>query len=860
MDCDDGERSGAHDAPASYVDIEDLISRMTIDDKAALTAGADMWSTRAIERLGIPSVTVTDGPAGARGPVLPGIGEQSGSLLVPCGTALGATWDADLLERVGEALGQQARTKTARVLLAPTVNIHRSPLAGRTFECYSEDPLLAGRLAAAFVRGAQSQGVATTVKHFVANEQETERMTIDTIVDERSLREIYLRPFEMAVREGGSLGIMTAYNRLNGPYCAEHRELLTDILRGEWGFDGFVVTDWYAGADTVLSSEAGLDLEMPGPARAYGKHLAAAVRDGRVPESRLDDIVRRLLSVWARLGVFDDPVGATPVGDDRPEHRRLAREAAVGATVLLRNEGLLPLDRSGLRRVALIGPNADRLRVAGGGSAEVQAHHHDSLLETLRDALGPDVEIVHRAGCDIERTIPPVEPHMLPGGFTVDVFDGPAVGDQAVARTTRADGRVLLVPRQDPGVPLGPLGFAARGQLVPAQSGPHVISLVQLATGADSGTRLRIDDQIVFDCIARPPGPGDTYFGMGSEELRTEIELEAGRSYEIEVEYVSPRTGWAHGAQIGCRPVISPHALDDAAAAAADADVAIVVVGTNDDWETEGRDRTDLALPGAQRELIERVRTANPATVVVLNTGAPVDVDVLLDAPAVVQAWFGGQEMASALVDVLLGAADPGGRLPITMPRRVIDTPAYGNFPGEHGQVRYGEGLLVGYRWYDTRDIEPAFPFGHGLSYADMRIGSPAVTVTGTTDDPGLSVTIDMSVENVSDREGTAVLQCYLHDVTATVTRPEQELCGFAKARVPAHGRAEVRIVLDRRAFAHWDPGDAYRDARRPGQGGRTLTVELSDESRGWRVSPGPYELRIGRSSRAIDHRVTVTI
>ena len=359
-------------------DIDHLVSQLTIEEKAQLTSGASMWTTHGIDRCGVPSVTVTDGPAGARGPTLPGIGAQVPTLCIPCGSALGATFDPHLLEQLGEALGHQARTKGARVLLAPTVNLPRSPLFGRSFECYSEDPILSGKLAAAFVRGAQSQGVATTVKHFVGNETEFERMTIDTVIDERTLREVYLVPFELAVREGGSLGIMTSYNRVNGSYCAESRWLLQDILREEWGFDGFVVTDWFAGATTRAAAVAGLDLEMPGPARAYGRFLAQAVAEGEVDEADLDRAVSTLLSVFSRLGAFDDePVPSTAV--DLPAHRALARRAASESMVLLKNESrapqsrpLLPLDATSLRSVALIGPNAERTRIMGGGSAEVR--------------------------------------------------------------------------------------------------------------------------------------------------------------------------------------------------------------------------------------------------------------------------------------------------------------------------------------------------------------------------------------------------------------------------------------------------------------------------------------------------------
>src|SRR5690349_7123912 len=318
---------GGEPASAADSDVERLVAALTLDEKAALTAGADMWSTVAVERLGVPSVVVTDGPNGARGATIPGAVDHT-SVCVPCGSALGATWSPEVVERVGAMLGDEARTKTARVLLAPTVNIHRSPLAGRNFECYSEDPFLSGRIAAAFVRGVQSRGVATTVKHFAGNDAEFERNSINSVIDERTLREITLVPFELAVREGGALGIMTAYNRLNGRYCAEHEWLLHDVLRGDWGFEGFVLTDWFGQGSTSGSARAGLDLEMPGPGRIYGPALAAAVRNGEVDAQLLDDAVRHLLTVFGRVGALDDPAGAEPQSVDRPEHRALCRVAA----------------------------------------------------------------------------------------------------------------------------------------------------------------------------------------------------------------------------------------------------------------------------------------------------------------------------------------------------------------------------------------------------------------------------------------------------------------------------------------------------------------------------------------------------
>ena len=347
---------------------------------------------------------VTDGPNGARGSSVLGAGEAT-AVCIPCGSALGATWNPELIERLGAVLGEEALTKGCRILLAPTLNLHRSPLAGRNFECFSEDPLLAGRAAAAYVRGVQSRDVATTPKHLVGNEAELDRYTMSSVIDERALRELYLVPFELAVREGGALGLMTAYNRFNGGYCTEDEALLAGILRGEWGFEGFVVSDWFALGSTTGSPRAGLDLEMPGPGRIYGPALADAVRAGDVDESLLDAMVLRLLTVLDRIGALDDEPDTPERSEDRPEHRALAREAAAESVVLLRNEGVLPLDPGAIGSIAVLGPNADRAQIMGGGSAKLRAHYTVTPLEALREAL-PDAELRHERGCDIDRTAP----------------------------------------------------------------------------------------------------------------------------------------------------------------------------------------------------------------------------------------------------------------------------------------------------------------------------------------------------------------------------------------------------------------------------------------------------------------------
>lgn len=852
-------------------DIEDLLGRMTIEEKASLTTGASLWTTNAVENHGIPPVTVTDGPAGARGPFTPGIGTQVATLCIPCGSALGATFDTGLLEELGRALGHQTRTKSARVLLAPTVNLHRSPLFGRAFECYSEDPLLSGRLAAAFIRGVQTQGVATTVKHFVGNDAEFERMTIDSVIDQRTLREVYLLPFEIAVREGGSLGIMTSYNRMNGTYCAENRWLLQTVLRDEWGFEGFVVTDWFAGTTTEGAARAGLDLEMPAPPRAYGPVLAEAVREGRVDENDLNRAARTLLSVFDRLGALDDePV--EPHAVDLPEHRDLARRAAVESIVMLRNEPvrargrdvatpMLPLTPNGLRSIAVIGPNAERARIMGGGSAEVLPHHRTPIIDVLRERLGTKVRVRHEAGGNIEKTTPIVDPNVVrtpsgDPGFEVVVYDGAIGSGMELVRINRPDGRIMVVGRQDEGVPKSAFHFRATGIVTVETSGQYVFSLVEV-----SPCRLFVNGECVVDGASTIPDRGHSFFGMGSVEISAIVDLTAGRANEIVLECDGGQRQWMHGARVGMQFIEPEDPIRRAVELAAESDIALVVVGTTDEWESEGHDRDTLALPGRQEELIREVVAANPRTVVLVNTGAPVDMSWADDVPAVLQVWFGGQEMGTAVVDVLLGEADPGGRLPTTIPERLEHTPAWGNFPGEHGQVRYGEGVLVGHRWYESRRLPVRYPFGHGLSYTSFDVDAPDLDrdVVDFAANDDASITVHVAVTNTGTRAGTHVVQLYVAPLQAKVGRPPQELKAFGKVHLAAGASKVVSLRLGMRAFAHWDVADTYRGSLRPQVTGER-TVVASTGTGHWRVDPGLYEIRVARSSADIAHSVVVTV
>lgn len=823
--------------------IDELLSGLTLDEKAAITAGVDMWHGAAVDRVELPSIKVTDGPVGARGARWVGTRSACG----PCGSALGATWDPEVVREVGRLLGSEARAKRSNVLLAPTVNLHRYPLAGRNFECYSEDPLLSAALAVAFVDGVQSTGVGACIKHFVANDSEHERHTISSEVGERVLRELLLVPFEAAV-EAGVVSVMSAYNRLNGTYCSEHSWLLRDVLKGEWGFDGVVMSDWW-GTQSSASVEGGQDLEMPGPARHTGAATAQRVRDGELDESVLDDQVRRLLLLAERTGVFSNEPGAEESQSEVPAHRDVLRRAGSSAIVLLRNDPvdgapLVPLPLGRIRRLAVIGPNAAGTALLGGGSAAVNLHRADSILDGLLEALAEpiaagEIDVVHEPGVDATRTAQPVPPDQIrPArpqegavGVTVEYFaNRDLAGEPAVVENHT---NTKLMWMDDDVVPSSGFSVRISGTLTARQDGLHTFGLVTGGTG-----RLLLDGEVLLD-NTEDRRPGAAFFGLGSEEIRADVELVAGSEYELVGEFRSFRDLAVGALLIGMVAPTPPDAVERAVSAATDADAVVLALGLNADWETEGEDRASMELPGGQADLARRVIEANPATVVLVNAGAPVHLDGTEGAAALLHTWYLGQETAGAVADVLLGAVDPGGRLPTTLGRREADWPSFLNYPGDAGRVLYGEELHLGYRGFDARGTVPLFPFGHGLSTTSFEWGAPttsagSVTVAELTGRTALSpdasgVVVRLGVTNVGDRAGSDVVQVYVHDQHSTLRRPEQELRGFAKVHLGPGETQEVRIVLGRRAFAAWDPGAGD-----------------------WAVEPGRFELRVARSSRDV--------
>ena len=796
--------------------LEALLAELTLDEKAALVAGIDLWHTPGAPRAGIPPLKVTDGPSGARGEKWTG----RSAACFPCGTALGATWDPALVREVGARIGNEAKRRRAHVLLAPTVNIHRHPLAGRNFECYSEDPFLSARMAVAYISGVQSQGVGCSVKHFVANDSEFERQSISSEVDERTLREISLAPFDAAVREAGAWSVMTAYNRLHGTYCSEHHWLVTDLLKNEWAFDGLVMSDWFGTHSTAPAANAGLDLEMPGPPQWFGTRLADAVRAGDVDEKSLDDKVLRVLVLLERAGAFDDTESTEEISVDDPEDRAVARRAATGSFVLLKNDdGLLPLDVTGLGLLAVIGPNAGTAIIQGGGSARVSPHEAVTPLAGLR-ARFPDITVEHERGCVSHKRTPPVDARVLDGKLQVSYYAGREregdpvlVEESSLAYFTHMGPVAAEVPNE--------FSVRVRGTLVVPEDGEWTLTLVQAGRA-----RLFLDGQLLVDNW-NPTGRSDAFFGFGSAEVAASVNLVAGERHELEAEFV-PAAPALGGLAIGCLPPSPLDLMERAVALAARADAVVLVVGTDGDWESEGNDRKTMALPPPQDDLVRAVAAANPRTAVVLNAGSPLAQPWIDDVPAVLQCWFAGEEGGNALADVVSGDAAPSGKLPTTFPKRLEDTPAFTNYPGERGKVRYGEGVFVGYRWYDTRDIDPRFCFGHGLSYTSFELREPVW-------DDG-AATVRVSVTNTGSRRGAEVVQCYVRDVEASVARPLHELKAFSKVWLDPGESRSVELVLDERAFAYWD-------------------VDLHD----WRVEPGEFELRIGTSSRDIAHRLGVT-
>lgn len=818
--CDSAETDGG-ECMATGIDdrVQALLATLTLDEKISLLSGKDFWTLPAIERCGIPSLRVSDGPTGLRST------NSDPATVFPVGVALAATWNTPLIESVGGAIGREAIAYDVDVLLAPGVNIQRTPLGGRNFEYYSEDPHLSAQIGSAYVNGVQAEGVGTSVKHYVANNQEHERMRASSNVSERALREIYLASFEPIIREAKPWTVMSSYNRVNGTFASEHNRLLNHILKNEWGFDGVVVSDWGAVKSTAASARGGLDLEMPGPARFYGAALKAAVEAGEVTEAAIDDHAGRVLLLIVRCGLLDDNPKRAHAELMTPSHRRIARNVAAESIVLLKNENdFLPL--KGAPSIAVIGGLADYPAIQGGGSSQVSPDRILSPFEGLQEALGARANIRFERGIEHEPRPPIIDGRLLTTGdgtnaqglkvryYKTSDFSGAPVGGNVDWRFAKL-GFGEIAQQEDN------LGFSVEwtGMITPRFTGRHELRV----THSNPDVTVMIDDEIII-------GPNTSrkteilFMILPLHRRDAVLDFKAGEARRISIRYSQPAENAIRAFNIFNVYLREPAPERAAAIAAAQqSDCAIVFVGSGTTSETEGEDRASMRLSDEMNQLVEDVVSVNPNTIVVSNTGGPVEMPWVDQVPAILQTWLAGQEGGGALADVLTGQVSPSGKLPVTFPKCYADNPTYPYYPGGL-QTDYGEGVLVGYRYYDKVGIDPLFAFGHGLSYSAFELSD--VDCDGTLK-IGDTFTFSVTIQNVGDVAAAETVQVYIEDNATAETMAPRQLRAFQKVMLQPGERQTLKFKLNPRAFAWFSP-------------------DASD----WETTPGRYRLHVGTSSR----------
>ncbi|KAL4867185.1 hypothetical protein BDV12DRAFT_123088 [Aspergillus spectabilis] len=820
-------------APSSINDWKSLLPQLTPEEKCSLLAGADFWRTKAIDRLGIPSLKMSDGPNGARGEHFFG-GKTSACF--PASVSLAASWDAELVQAVGHALAEDTKSKGAKLLLGPTVCPHRHPLGGRNFESFSEDPFLAGSLAAEYIKGLQGNGIGAVIKHYAANEQETLRNTIDVRVSERALREIYLRPFEIAVKESRPFGVMTAYNSVNGAHADMNEFLLKKVLRQEWGFDGLVMSDWGGTNSTTGSLNAGLDLEMPGPPVHRAMSLVeSALEKGEITMETINERVSHVLECVSKTGCFENPTTAPEEAIDLPEHRALIRRAGADGIVLVQNtNNILPLLPGKHKSIALLGLAKEYLG-HGGGSAAVNSHHKATPFDALTEALGGSCDLEYAEGARILRSLSPLSADVHTGdgqpGFHVEITFADSTPRKSLVSPAAVFQHIEL---------RNIASAVMTGVYTPAESGAHYISFNIFGSAT-----VYINDEVVLEKSNSSDLMGSLLGACTAATIQHEFNQ--GKEYEIRIcatagdcsdsgisvigkAYLGFSLGLAHQQRYEA-DLLSP-AVD----AARKADVAIVFTGHTPAWETEGVDRDTFALPkdGSQDRLLEAVAAVNLNTIVVNCTGSPIAMPWISQVAAVVQAWFPGQEAGYSIADVLLGKVNPSGKLPTTFPKSLEDCAANANFPGdiENRVVEYKEDIFIGYRHHDQFPQGVLFPFGFGLSYTTFSVDEASIQLS-TDVIAGIKSTIDIrvKVKNTGPVRGSEVVQVYVGYLGTTpgVQRPQKELCGFGKVEVEARAEKWVGINVTARSLSYWN-----------------------DERKVWSIDEGKYGLYIATSSTNI--------
>ncbi len=806
--------------------VESILNQMTREEKIDLLGGVDGFFIRGVPRLNIPRMKMADGPVGVRnfGPATAMAG----------GIALASTWNPTLAERTGTELGRDARAKGVHFLLAPGVNIYRAPMNGRNFEYFGEDPFLASRIAVGYIKGVQSQGVSATVKHFIGNNSEFDRHNTDSVIDERAMREIYLPAFEAAVKEAYVGAIMDAYNLTNGAHMTQNTRLNTDVAKTEWGFKGIMMSDWNATYDAVAAANGGVDLEMPSGKYLNKQNLLPAIEQGTVSISTIDDKVRRILRTAVQFGWLERDQTDFSIPRYNQQGRRVALDAARESLVLLKNDGnLLPLNKGKIKSIAVIGPSAYPAIPVGGGSARVEPFTATSFLEGLSNHLGTAVKVYYARGLPALDEIAEAtefSPTEVKGqaGLRAEYFDNKDL--QGTPAITRIEPHINF-GRQFRSFPAQTLSSRWAGYYLPQSSGEY--DIFATSTGEEGGFfRLYIDDKLVFD----------------NWTASTSLLSQATLSLELAPhKIVLEQRGNSRSGRLGTRMQfgIARHGsmVSEAKILASKVDAVVVAVGFDPGTESEGADRT-FQLPPGQNELIQEITAANKNTIVVVTSGGSVDMNSWIDrVPALIEAWYPGQEGGTALSEVLFGDVNPSGRLPVTFERRWEDNPVHDNYYPEAGTKRivYKEGVFVGYRGYEHNHTKPLFPFGFGLSYTTFKYSNLVIkpadgkAMKDISSEPQYEVSFN--VKNTGTREGADVAQVYVGDTHSKVPRPAKELKGFVKVSLRSGESKRVSVILNSRALSFYDVN-----------------------AKGWRAEPGDFDVLVGRSSEQIELRGKLTL
>ncbi|KAI5894000.1 glycoside hydrolase family 3 protein [Schizophyllum commune H4-8] len=803
-------------------DIDEVLSKLSVSQKVKLLCGKGWWHTEPIPEVGVPSMRMSDGPNGVRGTrFFNGVPSSA----FPSSTGLGSSFDIDLAEEVGKALADECRAKGCHILLGPTVNTQRSPLGGRGFESFSEDPVLNGTIAAAYINGLQSKGVSATIKHFVANDQEFERFSISADVSERALREIYLKPFQIALKKGNPWAFMSSYNRVNGLHVSEDKRLLNDVLRKEWGFDGLIMSDWIGVYSTTASIKAGLDLEMPGPTAMRGRAIERAMAGGKLDVSDLDFCVRHILGLLKRAYASGIPFDGPEEGLDTPEVRALLRRASADATVLLKNDkGVLPLKPS-TKSIAVIGPNAKYAMTSGGGSARLLSTYTISPLEGIEgEAKKIGAEVRYKIGATSHKYLPLLDGYIKqangePGALVEFWNEEPSEDFTSVQANLSSSMKpaVWSTPTKSTtcflmdGIDASKVNYKCwirfSTKFTPDESGDWDFGLNLAGRG-----NLFLDGKLVID-LSTNPELGEAFFGLGTVDVKTTVKgLKAGQTYDLEIRInsadfqarSSPFECYG-GIRLGAMPSTDPEvAIREAVEVAKASDVALLIIGLNHDWESEGFDRQDMKLPGLTNRLVSEVLKANPNTVVVNQSGTPVEMPWIDEAHTLLQAFYGGNEVGTGLADVLFGNVNPSGKLALTFPKRLEDSPShlfFGNQGETPGRVLYNEGIYVGYRGFEKRDLAPLFPFGYGITYSSFEYSDLSLSPLSDKGD----LTVTFKIKNTSGIAGREVAQVYVTDPESTAPRPAKELKGFTKVALQLGETKTATVALDKDAFSYYD-------------------------------------------------------